>query len=114
MTARIAPVEPPFDPELQERLDKIMPPGVAPLKLFTTVARDKRLFERLRGGSLVDKGNLTLRQREIVIDRITASIGLRVRVGRPCRLFCEARWPYGRANPFAGKRQRRRCGVGGR
>ncbi len=75
MTARIAPMEPPFDPEVQERLDKLMPPGVAPLTLFTTVARDKRLFERLRGGSLVDKGHLTLRQREIVIDRITALSG---------------------------------------
>ena len=58
MTARIAPVEPPFDPEIQERLDKIMPPGVPPLALFATIARDKRLFERFMAGGLVDKGNL--------------------------------------------------------
>jgi alkylhydroperoxidase family enzyme len=43
--------------------------------LFTTLARDARLYERLRGGSLLDKGHLTLRQREVVIDRVTALCG---------------------------------------
>ena len=47
-------------------------PGVPPLVLFTTLARDARLFERFRGGGLVDKGHLTLRQREIVIGCVTA------------------------------------------
>ena len=47
-------------------------PGVPPLVLFTTLARDARLFERFRGGGLLDKGHLTLRQREIVIGRVTA------------------------------------------
>jgi alkylhydroperoxidase family enzyme len=42
------------------------------LSLFTLMAKDPRLFQRLAGGSLLDKGNLTLRQREIVIDRVTA------------------------------------------
>ena len=36
-------------------------------------------------GGLLDKGPLSLRQREIVIDRTTAAAGLRVRMGRPCR-----------------------------
>jgi len=31
------------------------------LVLFTTVARDERLFERFRGGGLLDPGQLTLR-----------------------------------------------------
>ena len=52
-----------------------MPPGVPPLALFTTLARDARLFERLRGGALLDKGHLTLRQREVVISRVTARSG---------------------------------------
>ena len=34
-----------------------------------------RLFERFRGGSLLDKGDLTLHQREIVIDRVAALSG---------------------------------------
>jgi alkylhydroperoxidase family enzyme len=72
---RIAPARPPFAPAIQERLDRIMPPGVPPLTLFTTLARDTRLFERFMAGSLLDRGHLTLRQRELVIDRITALSG---------------------------------------
>jgi alkylhydroperoxidase family enzyme len=72
MTARIAPAQPPYAAETQAAFDRIMPPGVPPLTLFTTLARDARLFERFRGSGLLDKGHLTLRQREIVIDRVTA------------------------------------------
>ncbi|MGZ5571834.1 MAG: carboxymuconolactone decarboxylase family protein [Usitatibacter sp.] len=72
MPARIAPAAPPFAPEIEERLKRVMPPGVPPLLLFTTLARDRRLFERFSGGSLIDRGHLTLRQREIVVDRVTA------------------------------------------
>ena len=59
----------------QARFDALMPPGVAPLVLFRTLARDQRLFQRFMGGGLLDKGHLTLRQREIVIDRVTARCG---------------------------------------
>ena len=72
VAARIAPAEPPFPPEIEERLRRIMPPGVPPLVLFTTLARDPRLFERFMAGGLLDRGHLSLRQREIVIDRVTA------------------------------------------
>jgi alkylhydroperoxidase family enzyme len=46
--------------------------GKPPLLLFTTLARDPRLFEKFSAGSLLDRGHLTLRQREIVINRTTA------------------------------------------
>ena len=72
MSARIEPAQPPYSPEVQAAFDRIMPPGVPPLLLFTTLARDERLYERFRNGTLLDKGHLTLRQREIVIDRVTA------------------------------------------
>jgi alkylhydroperoxidase family enzyme len=72
VSARIAPAKPPFTEDIQAAFDRIMPPGAPPLTLFTTLARDARLFARLRGGSLLDKGHLTLRQREVVIDRVTA------------------------------------------
>ncbi|HUR91015.1 MAG TPA: carboxymuconolactone decarboxylase family protein [Ramlibacter sp.] len=68
---RIAPVPPPFEPQLQAIFDAVMR-GKPPLVLFTTLARDARLFEKFRAGSLLDRGHLTLRQREIVIDRTTA------------------------------------------
>jgi alkylhydroperoxidase family enzyme len=52
-----------------------MPRGRPPLVLFTTLARDARLFSRFFAGGLLDRGHLTLRQRELVIDRVTALCG---------------------------------------
>jgi alkylhydroperoxidase family enzyme len=72
---RITPADAPYPAEIQARFDALMPPGVAPLVLFRTLARDQRLFQRFMGGGLLDKGHLTLRQREIVIDRVTARCG---------------------------------------
>ena len=67
---RMTPAMPPFSPAIQARLDAIMPPGTPPLVLFTTLARDERLFRRFMDGGLLDKGHLTMREREIVIHRI--------------------------------------------
>ena len=72
---RIAAAAPPFPPDIQSWLDRTMPPGVAPLTLFTTLARDPRLFGKFMSAGLLDRGNLTIRQREIVIDRVTARCG---------------------------------------
>ena len=72
---RMAPAAPPYPAEVQARLDALMPPGTAPLLLFRVLARDRRLFERFMGGGLLDKGHLTLRQREIVVHRVTARCG---------------------------------------
>lgn len=72
VNARIAPAEPPFSPEIQAALDRIMPTGKPPLVLFTTLARDPRLFGKFFAGGLLDRGHLTLRQREVVITRTTA------------------------------------------
>ncbi|MBL6951073.1 MAG: carboxymuconolactone decarboxylase family protein [Alphaproteobacteria bacterium] len=75
MTARIKPMAPPFTSSVQAVFDKLMPDGVPPLSLFTMLARDPRLFGKFMAGGLLDKGHLTLRQREIVIDRVTAQCG---------------------------------------
>lgn len=72
---RISPANAPYATEVQARFDALMPPGVAPLVLFRTLARDLRLFQRFMGGGLLDKGHLTLRQREVVIHRVTALCG---------------------------------------
>lgn len=69
---RIAPPEPPYSFDIQEQFDKVMPPGVPPLLLFRTIATSSRAYGKLRGGSLLDRGLLTLREREIVIDRTCA------------------------------------------
>lgn len=52
-----------------------MPPGVEPLLLFTTIARSPRAWEKFSAGSLLGRGPLSLRDREIVIDRTTARTG---------------------------------------
>lgn len=72
MTARIPPAVAPFSDDIQAALARAMPDGMAPLVLFTTLARDERLFGKFFAGGLLDRGHLTLRQREIVIDRTTA------------------------------------------
>jgi alkylhydroperoxidase family enzyme len=88
--ARIAPATPPYAAPIQSQLDRLMPPGRAPLALFTTLARDARLFERFMRGGLLDRGHLTLRQREIVIGRVTAS--------------CRAEYEWGVHVAFFGER----------
>jgi alkylhydroperoxidase family enzyme len=75
MRSRIAPAEPPYAPWAQAAFDRVMPPGAEPLLLFRVLARDRRLFERFMGGGLLDRGHLSLRDRELVIDRVTAHNG---------------------------------------
>src|ERR1035438_4389937 len=72
---RVEPVQPPYAPELQAFFDHIMPPDVPPLSLFTTLARVPRIWERFRAGSLLERGPLSLRHREIVIERACARCG---------------------------------------
>lgn len=69
--SRIAPLSPPYAPEIQEQFDRIMR-GAPPLMLFRVMAGKSRAWEKFRGGSLLDRGPLTLREREIVIDRTCA------------------------------------------
>ncbi len=89
MSARIPPAPRPFSEAIQRRLEKIMGPGHEPLVLFTTLARDERLFERFTGGGLLDRGHLTLRQREIVIDRVTANCRSEYEWGVHVAMFAE-------------------------
>ena len=64
--SRIAPLEPPYAPEIQQQFDRIMR-GAPPLLLFRTIAGQPRAWEKFRAGSLLDRGPLSLREREIVI-----------------------------------------------
>jgi len=49
--------------------------GLSPLALFRTLARNKRVFLRLTAGGLLDRGSISLRELEIVIDRTCARCG---------------------------------------
>lgn len=85
--SRIAPAQPPYLPAIAEALDRIMPPGVEPLVLFRTMAKSPRVFARMFAGGLLDKGPLSLRQREVVIDRTTARLGCEYEWGVHVALF---------------------------
>jgi alkylhydroperoxidase family enzyme len=69
---RVEPVSPPYSPELQAVFDRIMPPGVPPLTLFTTLARVPRIYDRFQAAGLLDRGPVLMRHREIVINRTCA------------------------------------------
>jgi alkylhydroperoxidase family enzyme len=72
---RIAPLDPPYDPELAEELARFMPPGIPPLRLFRTLAHNPRVLQKFRLGSLLDRGSIERRDREIVILRTCARCG---------------------------------------
>ena len=74
VTPRIAPIEPPYDAELQSAFDTIMR-GAPPLLLFRTVAQNRRVLQRMMAGGLLDRGSISLRARELVILRTCARCG---------------------------------------
>lgn len=73
--ARIAPLAKPYPEAFDTRMKALMR-GAEPLVLFTTLATNERAWAKFSGGSLLDKASpLSMRQREIVIDRTTAKCG---------------------------------------
>ena len=91
---RIAPLEPPFEAELDALLAKMTPPG-APnvLALFRTLAKNPKLAERMMatGGHFLGKGStLPLRDREIAIDRACARCGAEYEWGVHVTAFAKA------------------------
>jgi alkylhydroperoxidase family enzyme len=78
-TPRIAPIEPPYDPDTGAMLKKWMPPGspLEPLRLFRTLAIHEDLSSRMRavGAGILGHGLIEPREREIVIHRSCARAG---------------------------------------
>jgi alkylhydroperoxidase family enzyme len=75
MKNRIPPLESPFTSDIADELRAIMPPGVPPIALFRTLAHNPRVLRRVRKGGLLDRGAVSLRDRELVILRTTALCG---------------------------------------
>lgn len=88
-TPRIAPAAPPFSEAVQKTFDRLMPPGVPPLLLFTTLAKSERAFSRFMAAGLLDKGPLPMREREIMINRTCARCGSEYEWGVHVALFAE-------------------------
>lgn len=83
---RIAPLTPPYPPEIQTQFDRIMR-GAPPLVLFRVMAGHSRAWDKFRAGGLLDPGPLSLRQREIVIDRTCALTGCEYEWGVHVAIF---------------------------
>ncbi len=83
MATRVEPVRPPYSPGIAGRLGAMMPPGVPPILLFRTFARNLPMTAAMSGwGSyeLSKRLSLPLRDREVIIGRTCAR----------CR--CEYEW----------------------
>lgn len=74
-TPRVAPLDPPYEAAVASAFARITPPGREPLKLFRTMAHSPRVLQRMFAGSLLDKGPVSLRDRELVILRTCARCG---------------------------------------
>lgn len=80
---RIEPVQPPYVPDVAQRLEAMMPPGVPPILLFRTFARNLPMAAGMAGWGgyeLSRQLSLSRRDREIIIDRTCA------------RCHCEYEW----------------------
>ncbi len=86
---RIPPLEPPYPPDIQAQFDRIMR-GAPPLMLFRVMAGHTRAWDKFRGGSLLDRGPLSLHEREIVIDRTCALNGCEYEWGVHVSTFAKA------------------------
>ncbi|HTN78269.1 MAG TPA: carboxymuconolactone decarboxylase family protein [Acidimicrobiales bacterium] len=74
----IEPLEPPFAPEVAAELEKMTPPGVPPIALFRTFAKNLPMTRAMRPWGTYELSralSLSLREREIVIDRTCARCG---------------------------------------
>lgn len=72
---RIAPLEPPYAEEVQRSFEVVMPAGTEPLNVFRTVARNPRVLSRMVRGGLLDRGSISIAERELVILRACARCG---------------------------------------
>ncbi len=90
--ARIAPLQPPYDKETGRQLRAMMPPGVEPILLFRTFARNLPMARAMGpwGGYELGRDlSLSMRDREILIDRTCARCGCEYEWGVHVAFFAE-------------------------
>ena len=86
---RIALLEPPYSSDVQQTFDAVMR-GAPPLLLFRALATSERAWRKFRAGSLLDPGPLSLRERELVIDRTCALAGCEYEWGVHVAIFSDS------------------------
>ena len=89
---RMPPLEAPFEPTTGEILASMMPPGVPPIALFRTFAHNLPMATAMRGWgayALSKQLSVSMRRREIVIDRVTARCGCEYEWGVHIAFFAD-------------------------
>ncbi len=84
---RVKPIEPPYSELTQKSFDTIMPPGVDPLNIFRVVGNNERVLDRMVKGGLLDKGSVSIAQRELVILRACANCNAEYEWGVHAAIF---------------------------
>lgn len=69
---RIKAIEAPYSDQVQESFNVVMPAGMPPLNIFKTVGNNQRVLSRMVQGGLLDRGSVSIAQRELVILRACA------------------------------------------
>lgn len=90
--ARIEPLEPPFEADVHAQLGRMMPGAAEPIGLFRLLVRNLPMAQAMSGwGSyeLSPSLSLSLRDREIVIDRTCANAGCEYEWGVHVAVFAE-------------------------
>jgi alkylhydroperoxidase family enzyme len=92
VSARIVPLRPPYAPKVDALLRKMMPEGVPPIGLFRTFARNMPMTEAMTewgGYELSRRLSLSMRDRELVIDRTCARCGCEYEWGVHVTFFAD-------------------------
>lgn len=87
---RIAPLDPPYSPEVERSLSAMMGnSGRPPLALFRTLLRNFAAGDRIRplGSYFLTRGTLPARERELLIHRVTARCGAEYEWGVHAEVF---------------------------
>ena len=89
---RIAPLEPPYDPDVDAQLRSMMPPGLEPIVLFRTFAKNLAMAAAMQPWGRYELGkdfSIGVRDREIVIDRTCARCGCEYEWGVHVAFFAD-------------------------
>lgn len=89
---RIPPLTGPYEPDIAALLAAMMPPGVPPIALFRTFAHNPKMARAMGPWGRYELSrelSLTLRQRELVIDRVCARLGCEYEWGVHVAVFAD-------------------------
>jgi alkylhydroperoxidase family enzyme len=92
VVARVDPLDPPYETDVEQQLQRMMPPGVAPIALFRLFAKNLPMASAMESWGSYELNRaltLSMRDREIVIDRTCARAGCEYEWGVHVRFYAD-------------------------